>query len=85
MFGDNTLQPLSLVERVWAPDQWGAGGYCNVQTTHAPHAADALAVGLPLVTFAITELATRFPGYVEGALVAGRAAAARVMDHLRHA
>ena len=38
MFGDDALRPLSLVERVWAPDEWGGGGYCNVITTHAPHA-----------------------------------------------
>lgn len=84
MFGEEALQPLSVVERVWAPDEWGGGGYGNVLATHAPHAADALAFGLPLVTFASTELATRFPGYVEGAIVAGHAAAAQVLLRLRH-
>ena len=84
-FGAEALRPMSVLERVWAPDEWGAGGYSNVQTLHAPHAADALASGLPLVTFASTELATRFPGYVEGAIVAGQAAAAQVLERLRHA
>ncbi len=83
-FGHEALRPTSVLERVWAPDELGAGGYSNVQTTHAPDAAHALAVGLPLVTFASTELATRFPGYVEGAIVAGQAAAAQVMHRLRH-
>lgn len=83
-FGAGALGPISVVERMWAPDEWGAGGYCNVQTTHAPLAAEALADGLPLVTFASTELANRFPGSVEGAIVAGRAAAAKVLVRLTH-
>lgn len=84
VFGAEALRPIGLVERVWAPDEWGAGGYSNVQVTHAPQAADALATGLSLITFASTELATRFPGYVEGALVAGQAAAAQVLLRLSH-
>ena len=84
VFGSEALRPISVVERLWAPDEWGAGGYCNVQTTHAPLAVDALAVGLPLVTFASTELANRFPGYVEGAIIAGHAAAAQVLVRLSH-
>jgi len=83
-FGQLALRPTSVLERVWTPDEWGAGGYSNVQTAHSPRATDALAVGLPLVTFASTELATRFPGYVEGAIVAGQAAAAQVLRRLRH-
>jgi len=82
-FGEEALRPTSVLQRSWAPDEWGAGGYSNVQTTHAPHATDELALGLPLVTFASTELATRFPGYVEGAIVAGQAAAAQVLRRLR--
>ena len=84
VFGAEALRPISVVERMWAPDEWGAGGYCNVQTTHAPLAAEAIAHGLPLVTFASTELASRFPGYVEGAIVAGHAAAAQVLVRLTH-
>jgi len=84
-FGQEATRPTSVLERVWTPDEWGAGGYSNVQTSHRPSAADALAVGLPLITFASTELATRFPGYVEGAIVAGHAAAAQVLHRLRRA
>ena len=84
-FGPAALAPKDLIERLWTPDEWGAGGYCNVQFAHAPHAVATLAAGFPLVTFACTELATRFPGHVEGAIVAGQAAAARVLDQLRHA
>lgn len=81
-FGPAAERPAAVIERLWAPDEWGGGGYSNVQTQHAPHAADTLALGVPRVTFASTELATRFPGYVEGAIDAGRTAAARVLTHL---
>ncbi len=82
-FGPAALGPHTVVEGMWAPDEWGGGGYSNVLTTHAPHAADVLANGMPLVTFASTELALRFPGYVEGAITAGRAAADKVLARLR--
>ncbi|MDO8364265.1 MAG: FAD-dependent oxidoreductase [Actinomycetota bacterium] len=81
-FGDRALQPLSLLERLWAPDEWGGGGYSNVLAAHAPGACDTLAIGLPLLSFASTELAPLFPGYVEGALRAGRAAAAHLLRNL---
>lgn len=82
-FGPQAATPLSLFERLWAPDELGGGGYSNVMVRHDPTAADTLATGLPLVTFASTELALRFPGYVEGALHAGRAGAAQALRRLR--
>jgi len=82
-FSHEALQPVSFLERIWATDEWGGGGYSNVPTTHAPDAVKTLVAGLPLVTFAGTELAARFPGYVEGAITAGRAAAAEVVRRLR--
>jgi monoamine oxidase len=38
-----------------------------------------LCAGLPGITFASSELSPSYPGYIEGAIVAGRAAAARVV------
>jgi monoamine oxidase len=81
-FGDAAERPEAVLEWLWAPDEWGGGGYCNVQVRHSPFAAETLAAGLPHLTFAGTELATRFPGYVEGAITAGRAASDRVLDAL---
>lgn len=82
-FGPEALRPLSFLERVWAPDPWGGGGYCNVHVVHSPTAVDTLSAGVPGITFASTELAAGFPGYVEGAIRAGRAAAERVCRELR--
>jgi monoamine oxidase len=81
-FGEAAERPEAVLECLWAPDEWGGGGYCNVQVRHSPFAAETLAAGLPRLTFAGTELATRFPGYVEGAITAGRAAGAQVLDAL---
>lgn len=81
-FGPEAQQPTSVLERLWAPDEWGGGGYSNVQTTHLPTATDTLVAGLPLLTFASTELAPQFPGYVEGAIRAGTVAAAEVLRRL---
>jgi monoamine oxidase len=75
-FGDEAADPVSYVERDWPGDQWGAGGYWNVLTDPGvPEAVETLRAGLPRITFASTELAPTFPGYVEGAITAGRHAA----------
>jgi monoamine oxidase len=86
-YGPEAATPVSFLERDWRQDQWGAGGYCNeiVDPRHAPPHADAIGMlreGAPGISFASTELADAFPGYIEGALRAGRAAAERVLSHL---
>jgi monoamine oxidase len=87
-YGTEAATPVSFVERDWRPDRWGAGGYCNeiVDARQAPPHADAIGVlraGAPGISFASTELADAFPGYIEGALRAGRAAAETILTHLR--
>jgi monoamine oxidase len=86
-FGGDAANPIAYLEREWPPDQWGAGGYCNVglvdgQPGGSLHAVETLRDGMRRLTFAATELATTFPGYVEGAIAAGRAAAQQVLDRL---
>lgn len=79
-YGPAAGEPVSFVERDWSPDEWGGGGYWNV-LVDADHldAVDVLRRGAAHITFASTELAPSFPGYVEGAITAGRAAAQRVL------
>lgn len=82
-YGPAAGEPLSIVERDWAPDQWGGGGYWNVLVDDEQRdAVEVLRAGAPGITFASTELAPSFPGYVEGAITAGRAAAERVLRAL---
>lgn len=87
-YGPDAARPVSFVERDWRPDRWGAGGYCNeiVDVHHAPPHADAigaLRAGTASITFASTELAPAFPGYIEGALRAGADAAAAILARRR--
>lgn len=82
-YGPDAEQPVSFLERIWLPDDLGAGGYCNllVDAAHLD-AVDVLRSGPAddrRIVFACTELASSFPGYVEGAITAGRAAAERVL------
>jgi monoamine oxidase len=79
-YGEAAATPIAFLERDWRPDRWGAGGYCNEIVDHAfapPHvdALGTLRAGVPGISFASTELAPEFPGYIEGALRAGRVAA----------
>jgi monoamine oxidase len=77
VLGDVAAAPLDVQVRDWPPDEWGGGGYCQFVTgLGAPTQIEALLGGAPGITFAATEYADVFPGYVEGALLAGRRAAA---------
>jgi len=56
------------------------GGYSDIVTDiTALHAEDVLRAGAPPLHFASSELSPSFPGYVEGAIVAGRLAAERLL------
>lgn len=82
-YGPEAARPTSFLERDWCPDEWGGGGYWNVlvDSTHRD-AVDVLRAGTSGITFASTELAPSFPGYVEGAITAGQQAAERVLRAL---
>jgi monoamine oxidase len=75
--GDDAMTPIDVQVRDWPPDEWGGGGYCQFVTgLGEPTQIATLVGGVPRITFAATEYADIFPGYVEGALHAGRWAAA---------
>lgn len=82
-FGEDAAQPIDVLVRDWPPDEWGGGGYCQFVTgLGEPVQIDALISGSDGVQFASTELAELFPGYIEGAVHAGRGAAQRTIDLL---
>lgn len=75
--------PLSSDERVWAGHPTLGGGYSAHLAAGAPVASEAVLTGLDgPVAFAGTDLADEFPGFVEGALASGEAAARRVLARL---
>jgi monoamine oxidase len=65
--------------RDWVDDFWSDGAYSDVITDLGATDAEAVLLeGLPNVHFAASELSPSFPGYVEGAIVAGKLAAEKI-------
>jgi monoamine oxidase len=70
--------------RDWTDDPWSGGGYSDlVLDLDARDAEAVLREGARPLQFASSELSPSFPGYVEGAVVAGRIAAEKVLPVLR--
>ncbi|MDB5554468.1 MAG: Putrescine oxidase [Rhizobium sp.] len=66
-----------MLVRDWVDDAWSGGAYSD--SVIDPSAADpeaALRAGAGPILFASSELSPSFPGYIEGAIVMGRIAAA---------
>jgi monoamine oxidase len=62
--------------RDWTDDPWSGGGYGDlIMDIDARDAEAVLREGAGRVQFACSDLSPSFPGYVEGAIVAGRIAA----------
>lgn len=78
--GPKAANPIDMTVRDWSADRWSGGGYSDTIADPTAHdAEDVLRRGLPRVRFAPSELSPSFPGYIEGAVVAGRAAAEMVL------
>ena len=81
--GDEAAAALDFSVRNWTGDRWSGGAYSDIIVDmEATDAEDVLRAGVPSVRFASSELSPSFPGYVEGAIVAGREAAKKVMAEL---
>ncbi|MEP9372929.1 flavin monoamine oxidase family protein [Mesorhizobium sp. KR1-2] len=74
---------LDFSYRSWIDDAWSGGAYSDlILDVNATDAEDVLLAGAPPVHFASSELSPSFPGYIEGAIVAGRIAARKVISRL---
>jgi monoamine oxidase len=74
---------LDMTIRDWSGDRWSGGAYSDlIVDIQARDAEAVLRAGAPLLFFASSELSPSFPGYIEGAIVAGREAAAKVIARL---
>ncbi|OBZ93150.1 monoamine oxidase [Pararhizobium polonicum] len=83
-FGNEAGAYMDFRMRDWVDDAWSGGGYSDVITGLSAYDAEAIIrAGAPPVHFAASELASSFPAYIEGAIVAGREAATRVMESLQ--
>jgi monoamine oxidase len=73
----------AMVVRDWTDDPWSGGAYSDlILDMNAYDAEDVLREGVGPIQFASSELSPSFPGYVEGALIAGRIAARKVVADL---
>jgi monoamine oxidase len=83
--GEEARTPRSTCVRDWVNDAWSDGAYSDVITDlKAPDAEAVLLEGLPRLRFACSELSPSFPGYIEGAIVAGTEAAHDVLKSLEN-
>ena len=66
--------------RDWSGDRWSGGAYSDLVVDMQARDAEAvIRAGAPPLFFASSELSPSFPGYIEGAIVAGREAAAKLI------
>jgi monoamine oxidase len=82
--GPDAGDAIDFSSRDWIQDRWSGGAYSDliVEVT-ARHAERTILAGAPPVHFAASELSPSFPGYVEGAIVAGRIAARKIVAQLQ--
>ncbi len=79
-FGDKVNAPREIAEAVWVDHLWSGGGYnAAVRVGGDPDAVARLSAWDGRVRFAGSELAGRFWGYVEGAILSGRHAVAGIL------
>lgn len=83
--GPDAATPLDVTIRDWTDDRWSGGAYSDlIMDMNATDAEDVLRAGAPPLFFASSELSPSYPGYIEGAIVAGREGAAEVAALLAH-
>ena len=77
--GPEAADVLDFNQRDWTHDRWSGGAYSDlIVDVMARHAERIILAGASPVHFAASELSPSFPGYVEGAIVAGRSAARKL-------
>jgi monoamine oxidase len=83
LFGPRALAAERYIERDWAAEQWSRGGPVgNFATGGWTASGHALREPVGPLHWAGTETATRWNGYIDGAVQSGERAAAEVLDAL---
>lgn len=82
--GSDAGNIIDFSSRDWIEDRWSGGAYSDlIVDVTAKDAERTILAGAPPVHFAASELSPSFPGYVEGAIVAGRIAARKIIAELQ--
>lgn len=77
--GPEARNPLAVSHVSWENETFSGGGYSATPTPGSSHFARRIAEPLERVHFAGTETATRFAGYIDGAISSGERAASEVL------
>lgn len=81
--GDQALYPSTFDVMDWPANPWVGGGYAAFLPPGVwTNFGDAIATPVGRIHWAGTEIAERWPGFFDGAVRTGEAAAAAVIDHL---
>lgn len=84
--GAEAAAVLDISWRDWTDDRWSGGAYSDlIADVTATDAERTILDGAPPLYFAASELSPSFPGYIEGAIVAGRIAARKIIPGLQSA
>ncbi|KUM25346.1 monoamine oxidase [Mesorhizobium loti] len=79
--GPEAADIVDFSSRDWTHDRWSGGAYSDlIVDVTARNAERTMLAGAPPVYFSASELSPSFPGYVEGAIVAGRIAATKIQS-----
>jgi monoamine oxidase len=79
-FGAQALSPIGYVDKDWTSDPWSLGGYVGFTAPGTLTAfGSALRAPCGRIHWAGTESATRWAGYIDGAIESGERAAAEIV------
>ena len=83
--GEEAGKPVEVNLRDWVDDRWSGGAYSDTIVDVTATDAEQVILqgaGVPAIRFASSELSPSFPGYIEGAIVAGKMAAEDIIADL---
>ncbi|MFU8803997.1 MAG: flavin monoamine oxidase family protein [Bradymonadaceae bacterium] len=79
-FGDEALSPVEYVDKNWLSEEWTRGCYAGVMPPGTwTSCGEAMREPVGRIHWAGTETATRWNGYMDGAIEAGERAAGEVL------
>jgi monoamine oxidase len=80
LFGSRAAKPERYVDKSWAEEEWTRGCYgCYLPTGGWTSYGDAIKAPIGRIHWAGTETASRWMGYIEGAIRSGERVAAEVL------
>ncbi|WP_219412425.1 flavin monoamine oxidase family protein [Pseudonocardia nigra] len=85
LFGTEAREPVEYLEKIWPDDAWARGGYAANPAPGAwtAHGASGWREPCGPIHWAGTETASRWNGYMDGAISSGERAAREVLEALR--